>query len=282
MDRSFPTSPRIDRGQPLQEPSDTEEILGSSLVIDTMSTSTAPVVPVAQTSPRIGGILDKVPWTGGSNLTGNAAPVDVLCFRPENFREMQKQHDSLKKGLPVEQRLELGDGVKSPISLIHWITWMMMSFSYSGMDTVFKILTNNDTEEIDLVKNWGKATMPIVKDWVLKLQGAFGDKYDKENLRLSAFVVRGSLGPHLLARVISLAGADASGPELFLTAVFQVSFMTESLVRSNSNQIGRPKSESIAGENVAKSGEQIDELVRQIECSGSVPCLLYTSPSPRD
>jgi hypothetical protein len=271
MDRSFPTSPRIDRGQPLQELLETEESTGQPLVVDTMSVSAESAVPVGQTAPRIGGILDKVPWTGGSNLKPNDAPVDVLCFRPENFREMQKQHDSLKKGLPVEQRLELGDGTKSPISLINWITWMMMSFTYSGMDTVFKILTNSDNEEIDLVKNWGKATMTMVKDWVTKLQGAFGDKFDKENLRLSAFVVRGSLGPHLLARVISLAGADATGPELFLTAVFQVSFMTASLVRSYSNQIGGLKLKSIAGENVAKLGEQINELVRQIECSGSVP-----------
>ena len=148
---------------------------------------------------------------------------------------------------------------------------MMMAFTYSGMDTVFKILHNNDTEEIDLVKNWGKATADMVKAWVERLKTTLGDKFDKENLRLSAFVVRGSLGPHLLARVISLAGADASGPELFLTAVFQVSFMTASLVRSFSNQIGNLKLKSIAGENVAKLGEQINELVRQIECSGSVP-----------
>ena len=264
MDIVFPTSPSIDRGKPVENTSDTEEAPIQPKRVETMTSPTA---------PRVGGVLDKVPWTGGSNLQAkkNDAPVDVLCFRPESFREMQKQHDSLKQGLPTEQRLELGEGVKTPISLINWITWMMMAFTYSGMDTVFKILHNNDTEEIDLVKNWGKATADMVKAWVERLKTTLGDKFDKENLCLSAFVVRGSLGPHLLARVISLAGADASGPELFLTAVFQVSFMTALLVRSFSNQIGNLKLKSIAGENVAKLGEQINELVRQIECSGSVP-----------
>ena len=59
--------------------------------------------------------MDKVAWTGGSNLQDkrNKAPTDALCFRPENFREMQKQHDSLKQGLPTEQRSELGEGGKS-------------------------------------------------------------------------------------------------------------------------------------------------------------------------
>ena len=107
---------------------------------------------------------------------------------------------------------------------------MMMSFIFSSMDAVFKIPHNNDTEDMDLVKNWGNATKEIIHDWVAKLQGSFGDKFDKENLHLSAFLVRGSLGPHSLARVISLAGATATGPELFLTAVFQVGFVTASSV----------------------------------------------------
>lgn len=105
-----------------------------------------------------------------------------------------------------------------------------------------------------------------------RLMETKGDKFDKENPRLSAFVVRNSLGPHyLLASVISLAGTASSGPELFLTAVFQVSYTTASLVRSVSNQIGGLKLKSIPCENVAKLGEQIVDLVKQIECSGNVP-----------
>jgi len=241
------------------------------------------VAEVKMTTPRVGGNNDGVAWTGGSNLDGekNDAPTDVLCFRPENFKEMQKQHECLKKGLPIEQRLELGEGSKISISLITWITWMMIEFTTKGMDTIFKILQTEDKTELDLVQNWGKATKEIVQAWVVRLKGDFGDKFDRENLRLSGFVVRGSLGPHLLARVISLAGADASGPELFLTAVFQVSYMTASLVRSVSNQIGNLKLNSVAGENVAKLGEQIVELVKQIECSGSVPeDLLYLVTKP--
>ena len=132
-----------------------------------------------------------------------------------------------------------------------------------------------------MVQNWGKATKEIVQAWVIRLQGTLGDKFDKENLRLSGFVVIGSLGPHLLGRVISLTGATVSGPELFLTAVFQVSYMTASLVRLVSNQIGNLKLKSVGGENVAKLGENIVELVKQIECSGSVPedlLFLVTKP----
>ena len=102
MERSFPTSPSTHRGQPSQDLEDTEATSRPSSAMDAMSVSADSVVPVAQKAPRIGGISDEVPWTGGSNLKSNTAPVDVLCFGPENFREMQKQHDSLKQGLPVE------------------------------------------------------------------------------------------------------------------------------------------------------------------------------------
>ena len=62
------------------------------------------------TKPRIGGVYDGVSWTGGSNIDKNSEPEDVLCFCPESFKEMQEQHESLKQGLPAEQRLELVDG----------------------------------------------------------------------------------------------------------------------------------------------------------------------------
>ena len=125
---------------------------------------------------------------------------------------------------------------------------MMIEFTTKGMYTIFKVLQTGDTSEFDLVQNWWKATKEIIQYWVIRLQGNVGDRFDTENLRLAGFVVRGSLGPHLLARVIFLAGPSASGPELFLTAVFQVSYMTASLVRSVSNQIGNLKLKSVGGE----------------------------------
>ena len=84
---------------------------------------------------------------------------------------------------------------------------------------MFKILTDSDNNELDLLENWGKATKKQVKEWVQHLQGNFGDKFDKDNLKLSAHALRNSIGPNLLAHVISLTGAAATGPELFLVAV---------------------------------------------------------------
>ena len=196
---------------------------------------------------------------------------DVLCHHPSTFKEKQRQHSDLKRGLEDDNKLDFVDGTKTTVGLTMWITWMTMMIVQKGFDTVFKILLDNDQKELDLLKNWGKATKDQVKDWVTRLQGSFGDKWDKENLKLSGHAVRNSIGPTLLARVISLTGADATGPELFLTAVQQVNFMTASLVRSVCHKMVNLKLKAVPGENVGKLGESISDLVKQIECSGEEP-----------
>ena len=138
---------------------------------------------------------------------------------------------------------------------------MMIEFTVKGVYTVFKILQAEDKSELDLVQNWGESYEENRSSLGCHATRKVWDKFGKENLCLSGFVVRGSLGPHLLGRIISLAGANASGPELFLTAVFQVCFMTTLLVRSYINQIGGIKLTTITGENVTKLGGQINEGV---------------------
>ena len=141
-------------------------------------------------APRVGGVSQGVPWTGGSNLSGkkNDAPADVLCFRPQTFKELQRQHESLKQGLEPEQRLEFVDGNKTSIGLTVWITWMMMLLVTKGMDTMFMILDETETSELNLLTNWGKATKEKVQEWVKRLKKK-NCKFDLENLKLSTFVV---------------------------------------------------------------------------------------------
>ena len=62
------------------------------------------------TPPRVGGIDDDgVPWVGGSTLAGNSEPQDVLCYRPTTFKEKQRQHGDLKRGLEDNNKLDFVD-----------------------------------------------------------------------------------------------------------------------------------------------------------------------------
>ena len=113
---------------------------------------------VSMVKPRVGDVIDSVAWTGGSNLDGEklTEPEDTLCFCPTSFKEKQKQHESLKSGLPEAHKLELLGGNKTSIGLTMWVTWMMMMLVQKGMDTVFCILHDNDKKEINMLKNWGE------------------------------------------------------------------------------------------------------------------------------
>ena len=119
---------------------------------------------VSVAGPRVGGVIDGVIWTGGSNIATQQqnAPEDVLCFRPAGFKEMQKQNENLKCGLVESQRLELVDGTKTTVGLTMWITCMMMLLTQYGMDTVFKIWDQR-TGEVDILKSWGKTTIEKLK-----------------------------------------------------------------------------------------------------------------------
>ena len=85
--------------------------------------------------PRIGGEIDGVTQTGGSNLDTKkpSEPEDILCFHPISFQEKQKQHESLKSGFPEANKLQLLGSDKTSIGLTMWITWMTMMLVQKGM-----------------------------------------------------------------------------------------------------------------------------------------------------
>ena len=222
--------------------------------------------------PRVGGKIGGVVWVGGTNILEDQKkkPVDILCYRPESFKDMQKQHENLKKGLDSDKRLEIDDGSKVAVGLTMWVTWMSMMLKNSGMDTVFRIFNRTPNTEVNILETWGDTTLEKVQAWV-KLLTTYGCNWDIENLRLSGFAVRNSLGNNLLNRVISFVGAEATGPELFISALHQVNFMTAGLVRGLCDKIVNKNLKSFPGENVAKMGEEIMTLIRQIQSSGTTP-----------
>ena len=90
-----------------------------------------------------------------------------------------------------------------------------------GFDTVFRVFDPNTMTEVYLLEHWGEVTLKQIKAWVNLLKTSLGDKWDRENLRLSAMAMRDSLGPELYNRLSSLCDANTTGPEYFKKAVEQ-------------------------------------------------------------
>ena len=142
-----PSSPTIDRGDPSPWNEKTEEMVTGN---DPDDSGTASAVSV--TKPRVGGATGNVPWTGGSNLKNNEEAANILCFRPSHFKEMQRQHETLKRGLDESQRMDFVDATKTTVGLTMWITWMQMALVQKGMDTVLMMLTEPG-KELNLMTN---------------------------------------------------------------------------------------------------------------------------------
>ena len=117
----------------------------------------------AASDPRVGGISAQTPWVGGSNLSTKkpTAPYDVLCYRPADFRSMQKQHELLKAGLPESRRLELTDMNKeTSVSLMTWLEELKLMLETKGLDTVFRVV--KDGIEIYMLAQWGDLNLTVV------------------------------------------------------------------------------------------------------------------------
>lgn len=135
--------------------------------------------------PKTGGIDDGIPWVGGDPSKSSTTPVDILCYRPSDFRSKQRQHDALKQGLDEARRLELPGGSENKSSLVTWIQEMKLLCQNRGFDTVFYIkVSRNGTDEFKyLMSDWGAVTAAEVSTYIKTLT----DPYDLENCRLSAW-----------------------------------------------------------------------------------------------
>ena len=222
--------------------------------------------------PRVGGVIDGVVWVGGSNVPGlsRKEPADIMAFRPTTFKELYRQNTLLKEGLSDSKKLDLPSGTTKGISVTSWIQEIKWIVEPRGFDTVFRVYRPSEGREVYLLDNWGELTLTEVRKWVETLE-THGDRYDQENLKLSAVAIRESIGPDLYARVASLANTGTTGPEYFKMIIDQVSFLSSSMVRKLSNDLANLDLKKIPGEDVAKLAEVVTEKARQIVGSGNPP-----------
>ena len=239
-------------------------------------------------------------WCGGiqdadNNLVIPASPADILAYRPDDFKTKQRMDSELKAGLPEGLHLELPEDGKMKTPITTWCIELNQHLITRGMEGVFSVRTTVPNpggaprvEWHQLLSNFGSVTLAQVKASQTHLSAnAFDttdqaardasrhcyDRFDKDNIRLSAAVIKASIGPNLLQRLSTVldAGESANGPIIFKTILDQVMFMNATTVRTLSNKLGALTLKSIPGESVSKLSEQVTELAREIVGSGSPP-----------
>ena len=262
-----------------------------------LATSTMPV----PTKPRVGGNVypdtdyggtapreqkDAQFYCGGTQNSDTAvqsttSPSDILAHRPDDFRSKQRQIESIKGGLNDALKLELPKNGKLQTPVMTWVNETRNHLVIRGMEPVFSIAIDSDGAGNfvyeDILVKFGERAVEQITDHIERFRTGGGtpetryDKWDYENLRLSAIVIRESIGPNLLQRISSLLPSDAPGPVVFKTALDQVMHMNATTIRALSNQLGELSLKSIPGESAPDLTEKVTELAREIEGSGKPP-----------
>ena len=186
--------------------------------------------------------------------------------------------NGLKKGLAESLHLELPRDGKMKTQVMIWVQQLAHHLTSRGMDGIFCIQkwNNGQVQWHDILANFGEITMEDIvahdqffaTGWTIQCRY---DRWDVENQKLSAQIVRNSLGTHLLQRVSSLLKPNATGPMVFKCALDQVMFMNATTIRTLINQLGALLLKEVPGESVPPLTETVTELAREIEGSGKAP-----------
>lgn len=247
--------------------------------------ATAGTTTVATTNvrtPRVGGVdpVEKIAWTGGSNVKPAQEPFDINCFRPTGFRNLRSLTDTIKAGLPKERRLG-ADGV-TPMTFVQQLRAELEAL---GLDTVFRVIDSAGAE-VYLLQEWGKLTMAEVKDWVKRLENGTAPwprvpgkqgvcMYDIKNLQYSYQVCSNAISSDLYGQLAAELTPSCPGPVYFMQIMQRSSGTNPQAVRELTHRLEEMQLSSEPSENVSKFGKRVIEVCKQIIGAG-------TSLTPQD
>ncbi len=241
--------------------------------------------------PRVGGVLPPAGgagpasyWVGGSALPDKrlTAPVFVDQRRPTDYKSKKKAQEDATTGL--KDILKLGKpGDKDSCSLVKWKAAVKHHCEQHGLDTVFRMMFEDNTEgymfdDLRLCQDHD-----TVKSWVEELQTGVGReqaetaeeresikpcKFDMENLLWSGKFILNSVTESMWTVITHQHGINVTGPMAFAAAVKKHQQMTPNALRKLEDELKALKLKNEPGLNVAnfriKVGDKA-ELIHQLK-----------------
>ena len=143
----------------------------------------------------------------------------MKAYRPSNFKSQVKMEESCTAGLPGTHHLSTPDKLttdaKGAVSFKTWIDCIRDEIEQRGMDSVFRIQGTDG--ETYILETFGKATRATVEAWATRLTStgvgtAPVCSFDKDNLQMSATMIRHSLDIDMMKKLENDVPAHASRP----------------------------------------------------------------------
>ena len=237
--------------------------------------------------PRVGNVLcldsardEGEAFTGGSNIAPSPLmPLFVNQRRPLKYSSIEFFSTSLKEG--VEFKLTSPNEKSNTTTLPEWFKSVANKLENFGLDTVFRVPLNAWTEEVYIAKDWGKAKLPLVKPWVLSLEGGVTDdrthkthlpcQYDKMNLYYSGQFLLYCVTTTYRRELIRELGERPHGPILMCHLLKNRLILVLSRQRKLIAELTTLSIGSEPAENVRNFNIKVQTKCEEIEQTGSCP-----------
>ena len=192
--------------------------------------------------PRVGDILDGIPWTGGSNLQEYqyADPMSINQYRPMDYKSAKAAITGANEGLDEDDRLSLPNE-KQVVKLTKWINEVKIHIEDYGMDTVFRVASLPSNAERYIIDEWGLCKYrPWIDEWVNQLQTgvvqANGTRapvcpFDQQNLQWSGKFLLNSISKNFRNLITPDLGSQPPGPIVFYKIINKVQMMSAEAMR---------------------------------------------------
>ena len=181
-------------------------VLSYLFIPTTMSTApTAPTVAAATPppTPKVGGVIDNLAWTGGKptvdwqDSTKTPSPRSPFCFRPTSPLDAGKHHRGLiSKPNNVDVLTQADNTVSSFSMFCTLITEHVLEY---GLDTIFYVphMKGHNVEMVSVLEHHN--LFPDVATFSTALQQATAkwDKYDRANDRACCVLLKNCIDKEL-------------------------------------------------------------------------------------
>ena len=237
--------------------------------------------------PRVGGVLDLgdgkgEAFTGGSNLVG--AHLLPMHIRQRRSNKMSAQTDFLsvlEKGTELKLGSKRESAGKGSCSLVQWFQALSDAMEGLGLDTIFCIPDATWTDEINILKSWGRISNSLITDWLTELKTGVVDKrtnkkvlacpYDAQNLHFSGMFLLASCTPTHRQLLLDELGSQPNGLQVLLHIVSNRQCIKTSKQRDLVLALQKLNISSTPGEDVPTLNSKIRQLCKEIEQVGTVP-----------
>ena len=228
----------------------------------------------------MGGI--QIAWTGGGSLiqTTLTDPVDIMAYRPDDYKGLARVEEKCKAGLPEAFHLATPDQINAAgskhASFKTWINLVKRELEMRGMDSVFRVLDASGNESY-ILEEFGTTKGTKVKEWVENLlAGNIGGQgacpYDKSNLSMSGTMIHASLNTDMLRKMHNdEAGPGASGPVVLAAVIRCHQALSAAAVREMTATLRIMKLTKEPAENVETFADKVAELGKRIVGTGKPP-----------